>query len=212
VNLVREFVVNDVTQVNESFDFGSVPVRGFELSVDTNTTDPIILKSGAQTDSAVVVSAEATGSGLGGVAQRIGGCLTGPFVTIDWQGNTNFKQAVFRFYDEPIPPYGRMVLARRQQLALGAGATTAFAAINRWGSWARKMSIFLTAQDATDFIYTFATGGTVSFPQTQTGGIGAGGGIAIVEFQCIPESAELQMKNTSAGASDVAFTFYGTAG
>lgn len=206
--VIREIVVDEVGQVLQLFDLTPGGCRGFELIVATNPTDEIILKAGAPGWLMNVLDCQPIASSSAGVALHVGGSIAGPQVSLDWQGTSNLKQGILRLHDAPIRPFGRMRLGTRVATALGAGATSAFASFNAWGSWVKDTTIYLSGTDSADLIVTPDFGTGISVPFTLSGALPASGSVTSAPLSPAPHSVEVQVKNTSAGAANFQVTLY----
>ncbi len=199
--VLREIEVDGAVTLSQILDFSATRCRGMVVHVSSNIQDQLIIRSGLAGVDYTHLVCQPFGAAANSIQQSFGGPIVGDAVQIDWQGSFTTKRAKFLFLSEPVLPFGSCVLGYRSATALGAGNTTAFANINLWGDWPRRLQFWLYATNTAALVVTptWSTGTTYArdlFLLTAT----QGWGTAILDG---PSSAlTVNVRNTSAGAID----------
>lgn len=146
-------------------------------------------------------------AGVGGPSYNFGGPVVGPTVVVQWTGAPGLKEGVFRFWEGFHPPFGRVHIGSKSELAIPALGVSNIMSFNLWGAWVAGATIY--EEGSTSRVLRWrpvVPGGLAAFYALTTLGVGFNQLIERVRV----ESVDFEWTNTDAvNALDVSVTVYG---
>lgn len=201
MRLLREIGIDVIGTHVQTYSDGASPIRGVTVDAYTAQLDKFMVQSGPTGIEATNFAGRLFVSG--GTVASFGGPVIGPQVRIEWQGTIDQKQAIVRFWDTPIRPYGNVTIDKFSELAVPATSDAADWPIDYMGNWIRRFQIFACGGDIVRASAQLTVAGvtptnkTVVIPDTSAAQIG------IFDAPWPIQSAVVTIRNQGAAPFDV---------
>lgn len=200
MRLLQEIRHDAIGTLLQVFDGLGSPIRGVTVSMQESSGDPFIIESGVPLAMAQVFNGLLVVSG--GPTVEFGGPVCGPLVGINWQGTITLKRAIIRFWDSPIPAYGRLVMAHFDELAVAAGTDSGVWSVDPFGTWARSQTLLWTGTQVFEPLVG-GTWGTVTPTQRLSLGAGSANKLQVSSVVPVADTLDIVLNNNGAVAGDV---------
>ncbi len=202
MKLLGERDIEVVGQFAENFNDFASPIRGVSIHLRNNLVDPFVLNAGRALGTQVQVVA-VTARVTGGQGYSFGGPVPGPAVNLSWVGTNDFKSAVIRFWDEPLPAYGQVCGGHFDALAVGAGGDSADWIPSDFGTWRKRLCLNWWGTQVFRVDRLFRYEQLVS-PTKFQGGTNLANQLATLDVGVLtPDGVTLSFHNNGAVAGDV---------